>query len=99
MGGTAQKSQVSLLPGAAALALATLYLIALLAVEKQPLIIGLLALAIAAVLAANWAGLLAPVSRSFADREDALGALAVVAAVAVAAVFHDNHFVLLLVVT
>src|SRR6266436_5393804 len=94
-----QTSRASLLAGAAALALATAYLIALLAVEKQPLIIGLLALAIAAVLAANRLGLLAPVRRSFADREDALGALAVVAAVAVAAVFHDNHFVLLLVVT
>jgi ABC-type branched-subunit amino acid transport system permease subunit len=94
-----EAKQASLIPGAVALALAALYLIALLAVEKQPLIIGLLALAIAAVLAASRLGLLAPVSRSFADREDALGALAVVAAVTVAAVFHDNHFVLLLIVT
>ena len=62
-----------MLPGVAAIALATAYLIALLAVEKQALIIGLLALAIAAVLAANWLGWLAPVSRSFADREEALG--------------------------
>jgi ABC-type branched-subunit amino acid transport system permease subunit len=89
----------ALLPGVAALALATLYLIALLAVERQPLVIGLLALAIAAVLAANWLGLLVPVSRSFADHEDALGALAVAAAIAMAAVFYDNHFVLLLLVT
>src|ERR1041384_6619061 len=61
--------------------------------------IRLLALAIAAVLAANWLGWLAPVSRSFADREQALGALAIVAAFAVAAFFHDDHFVLLLVCT
>jgi len=88
-----------LLPGAAALALATVYVIALLAVEKQPLVIGLLALAIVAVLGADRMGLLASVSRSFAEREDTLGALAILAAFVVAAFFHDNHFVLLLVVT
>ena len=81
------------------MALATAYLIALLAVEKQALIIGLLALAIATVLAANWLGWLAPVSRSFADREEALGAMAIAAAFAVAAFFHEDHFVLLLVCT
>jgi ABC-type branched-subunit amino acid transport system permease subunit len=94
-----RKSQASLLPGIAALVLATIYVIALLAVERQQLIMGLLALAIVAVIAANWLGLLAPVSRSFADREDALGALAIFAAFAVAAFFHENHFVLLLIVT
>ena len=88
-----------MLPGAAALALATVYVIALLAVEKQPLVIGLLALAIVAVLGADRMGLLASVSRSFAEREDTLGALAILAAFVVAAFFHDNHFVLLLVVT
>jgi len=95
----AQDARASLLPGAAALVLATLYLIALLAAERQPFIIGLLAIGIAAVLAANWLGWLAPVGRSFADREDGLGGLAIAAAIIVAAFFHDNHFVLLLVVT
>ena len=38
-------------------------------------------------------------SRSFADREDALGGFAVLAAVAVAAYFHEDHFVLLLLIT
>src|SRR5205085_2279362 len=57
------------------------------------------ALPIVAVLAANWFGWFDPVSRSFADREDTLGALAIVAACAVAAFFHDNHFVLLLFIT
>jgi ABC-type branched-subunit amino acid transport system permease subunit len=93
------QDKASLLPGVIAMALATAYLIALLAVEKQALIIGLLGVAIVAVLGANWAGLLAPVSRSFADREDALGALAIAAAFAVAVYFHDDHFVLLLVCT
>jgi hypothetical protein len=64
-----QHAKGSLLPGVAAVALATAYLIALLAVEKQALIIGLLALVIVAVLAAHWLGWLAPVSRSFADRD------------------------------
>jgi ABC-type branched-subunit amino acid transport system permease subunit len=99
MKGAQQKPRASLLPGAAALALATVFVIALLAAEKQPLVIGLLALAILAVLGAGRMGLLAPVSQSFAEREDALGALAILAAFVVAAFFHDNHFVLLLVVT
>src|SRR6188768_3315899 len=94
-----QLAKTSLLPGVAAIALATVYLIALLAVEKQALIIGLLVLAIAAVLAAHWLGWLAPVSRSFADREEALGGMAIAAAFAVAAFFHEDHFVLLLVCT
>jgi ABC-type branched-subunit amino acid transport system permease subunit len=94
-----QHAKGALLPGVVAVALATAYLIALLAVEKQPLIIGLLALAIAAVLAANWLGWLAPVSRSFADREEPLAGLAIAAAFAVAVFFHDDHFVLLLVCT
>src|SRR5262245_31199543 len=99
MGEGGQSARASWLPGAVALALGTVYVIALLAVEKQSFIIGLLALAIAAVLAANWLGWLAPVSRSFADREDALGAMAIAAAFAVAAYFHDDHFVLLLICT
>src|SRR6476661_374401 len=94
-----QHAKGSLLPGVAAVALPTAYLIPLLAVENQVLIVGLLALAIAAILAANWLGWLAPVSRSFADREEALGAMAIAAAFAVAAFFHDDHFVLLLVCT
>src|SRR5215468_1320048 len=92
-------SRASLLPGFAALAAVTAYLIALLAAEKQPLIIGLLAVGIAGVLAANWLGWLTPVARSFAEREDALAGWAIVGALAVAGWFHDNHFVLLLVVT
>jgi ABC-type branched-subunit amino acid transport system permease subunit len=99
MAGARQHVKGSLLPGIAALALTTAYLIALLAVEKQALIIGLLVAAIAAIVAANWLGWLTPVSRSFADQEQTLGAVAVVAAFAVAAFFHEDHFVLLLVCT
>ncbi len=89
----------SLLPGAAALAIATAYLIALLAAEKQSVIIVLLAIGIAGVLAAAWLRLFDPVSRSFAEHEDMLGGFAVVAAIAVGVYFRESHFVLLLVVT
>jgi hypothetical protein len=96
---TEQTVHAPFLPGAAALGLMTIYLIALLAVERQALIIGLLGIAIAGVLAIGWRGLLAPVGRSFAEHENAFGALTLLAACVVAAAFHDNHFVLLLVVT
>jgi ABC-type branched-subunit amino acid transport system permease subunit len=99
MSPTEQRARPPFVPGAAALGLMTIYLIALLAVERQALIIGLLGIAIAGVLAVGWLGLLAPVRRSFADHENAFGALAVLAAFVVAATFHNNHFVLLLVVT
>jgi ABC-type branched-subunit amino acid transport system permease subunit len=89
----------SVLPGIAAVALATAFLIVLLRVENQTAIISLLAFGLAAVAVANWFGWLVPVTRSFAEREKALDAFAVVAALAVAAVFHEDHFVLLLVCT
>jgi ABC-type branched-subunit amino acid transport system permease subunit len=93
------KSRAPLLPGLIAQGLVTIYFIALLAAEKQLLIIGLLGLAVIAVLAAYWTRWLASINRSFADRENVLGPLAGVAAMGVAAYFHDNHFVLLLIVT
>ena len=70
-------TRAPLWPGLAALALATAYLIALLGAEKQAIIIGLLAGAIVAGVAAGWFGLLDPVSRSFSDREDSIGICAV----------------------
>lgn len=93
------KAQASLLPGIAAVVLATAYVIALLAVEKQTLIMGLLTAGVVAVVAANYLGWLDPVGRSFADRENALGIVAIVAACVVAAYFHEDHFVLLLFIT
>lgn len=85
-----------LLPGLVALTLATAYVIVLLAAERQAVILALLALAILAVVAAQRLGLLEGVGRSFAEREDTLGGVAVLAAVIAAAWFHDDHFVLLL---
>jgi ABC-type branched-subunit amino acid transport system permease subunit len=93
------KAQSSLLPGVLSLALTTVYLIALLSAEQQRLIIGLLAVAVACVVAAHYAGWLMRVSDSFHDHENALNLCAVIAAFVVAAYFHDDHFVLLLFVT
>jgi ABC-type branched-subunit amino acid transport system permease subunit len=92
-------ARMSLWPGAVALTVATAYLIALLAAEKQSLIIALLAVAVASVLAAAWFRLLDPVSASFTDRENILGGLTIVAAIVVGSYFHEDHFVLLLVDT
>ncbi len=95
----AAKSDIGIFPGAIALALATAYLIALLAAEKQDVIIALLAGGIIVVLAAAWFGLTTIASESFNSHEDAMAVLAVGGALAIAAFFHDNHFVLLLVTT
>ena len=95
----AERMRSPLLPGALALTLATIYMIALFRAEKQVFIIVLLALAAVGVLAANRFGWLDPVSRSFADRENELGCFAIVAAFVVALFFHEDHFVLLLFVT
>lgn len=92
-------SRTSLLPGLIALAVMTGYLIVLLAVEKQSIIIAVLAAGIVVALATGWLGLLDRVSQSFSGHEDALGGFAVVAAIAVAVYFHEDHFVLLLVIT
>ena len=94
------KTQVApLAPGAAAVLLATVYLVVLLTVEDQNAIMALLGVGVAAVLAANWMGWLRPVAASFTERENALGVLAIVGIVAVVAYFHEDHFVLLLLCT
>jgi ABC-type branched-subunit amino acid transport system permease subunit len=91
--------RTSLWPGLAALALTIAYLIALLGAEKQPLILALLGAAVVVALGAGWFGWIAPVNRSFAEHEDSLGIYAVLGLCAIAVWFHDDHFVLLLVVT
>jgi ABC-type branched-subunit amino acid transport system permease subunit len=99
MAGEAEKTRVTLWPGLIAISAATVYFVVLLAAENQALIISLLGAGIAAVLAAAWLRLLDSVGRSFVDYEDALGGFAILAALAVAAFFHEDHFVLLLVIT
>ena len=93
------KLLAALWPGLATLATATLYLIALLAAERQALIISLIGLGVAALTLIAWFRLFDGLSRSFVESEDTLGACAILAVVAIAAYFHDDHFVLLLIVT
>ena len=93
------KPLAALWPGLATLAAATLYLIALLAAERQELIISLIGLGIVAITGITWFQLSGGLSRSFVENEDALGACAVLAVVLVAVYFHDDHFVMLLIVT
>lgn len=93
------KAAPSILPGIAAVIVATAYLILLLRVEDQTTIIALLAFGIVAVLAINLLGLFGSVARSFTEREDRLGTLALVAALAVALYFREDHFVLLMLTT
>ena len=95
----AEKPDAPSWPALVALTPATVYLAALLAAERQAVIIALLAAGIAGIAGAAWLGLLERVSRSFAAHENTFGGCAVLAALAVAGVFHNNHFVLLLMVT
>jgi ABC-type branched-subunit amino acid transport system permease subunit len=94
-----EKSSAALWPGLAVVTVATGYLIALLAAEREAVIIGLVILGIVAVAAAARLKLLDAASGSFARHEDTLGCFAIVAALAVAAFFHDDHFVMLLLTT
>ena len=93
------RNRASLWPGLVALIFVTAYLIALLGVEKQTLILILLGAAVVVAAGAFWLGWLTPVSRSFSEHEDSLSIYTVIGLCAIAAWFHDNHFVLLLVVT
>ncbi len=95
----ADPKRAQLWPGLVALAVATGYLIGLLAAEKSALIIALLVAGIAAVAAGAWLGVFDGVSRAFADHEDTLGLYTILALFVVAAVFHEDHFVLLLTLT
>jgi ABC-type branched-subunit amino acid transport system permease subunit len=89
----------ALWPGLLALTAATAYLIALLAIDRPAAVIALLVAGIAVVAIGAWLGLFAGVGRSFADHEDALGLCGIFALLTVAAVFHEDHFVLLLMLT
>jgi ABC-type branched-subunit amino acid transport system permease subunit len=98
-GKKSNSARAGLWPGFAAIAVTTCYLAVLLAAEEQNIIIALLALGVIIVIGAAWFGLFESVNRSFAEREDAMGVFAVVALLALVVVFHEAHFVLLLVIT
>lgn len=91
--------RASLLPGVIAVVAITIYMIALLAVEKKPFILTLLAAGIVGALASAWFRVFDSVVRSFEEHEDVVGGLSVISAVALGVYFHEDHFVLLLVIT
>jgi ABC-type branched-subunit amino acid transport system permease subunit len=86
-------------PGLVAIACTMAYVVALLAAERQNVIIALLAAGIVVVIVAARLRLFEPVTRSFIANENGMGLAAVAAALVVAAYFHEEHFVLLLVIT
>jgi ABC-type branched-subunit amino acid transport system permease subunit len=82
-----------------ALAVVAVYLIALLSAEKQLVVMSLIAFGIVSALAAGWFGVLQVVARAFSEHEDRTGLFAILAALVIAAWFHEDHFVLLLIIT
>jgi ABC-type branched-subunit amino acid transport system permease subunit len=97
--GRAKRRRPASWPAIAALGVVTVYLIALLSAEDQAVIISLIAAGIVGALAASWFGLLQDVGRAFSEREDRMGLFAVIATLVMAAWFHEDHFVLLLIIT
>jgi len=93
------RARTTLWPGLGALVVTTAYLIALLAVEQTTTIIALLVAGMIAVVAAAWSGGFVRVTASFAEHENVLGPCGAAALVVIAAVFHDDHFALLLLLT
>ena len=89
----------SLLPGLLGAAVVTVYLILMLSVESQAGIMALLMAGAVAVLAAARTGVLARVGRGFAAREGAMNLIIVVSVLVLTGVFHEDHFLLLLVAT
>ena len=90
---------VSMLPGIGSAVAVTVYVILLLAVESQAAIAALLAAGVIAVLAAVRFGGMARIGRSFAERENALNLVIVLAVLALTGFFYEDHFILLLMAT
>ena len=88
-----------MLPGVLAVATLTLLAVLLLWVESQTAVLALLLIAGAVVLAAAKLGWLSRVQASFAQAEGSLNAATVIGVLVVAAVFHEDHFALLMVAT
>jgi ABC-type branched-subunit amino acid transport system permease subunit len=81
------------------LTVVTAYLIALLSAERQLIVISLIAFGIVSAFAAGWLGVLQVVARAFSEHEDQTGLFAILAALVIAVWFHEDHFVLLLIIT
>lgn len=90
---------VPLLPGIVAAAGVTVYVILLLVVESQVGIAALLVAGVIAVLVAARFGAAARVGAVFAERDDILNLLVILAVLTVTGFFYEDHFVLLMVAT
>ena len=88
-----------MLPGVLAVATLTLLAVLLLWVESQTAVLALLLIAGAVVLSAAKLGWLSRVQASFAEAEGSLNVATVIGVLVVAAVFHEDHFALLMVAT
>jgi ABC-type branched-subunit amino acid transport system permease subunit len=89
----------ALLPGIATAVAVTIYVILLLQVESQVGIAVLLVVGVAVVLAATRFGVTSRLGRSFAQFENPLSLVIVLAVLAMTGFFHEEHFVLLLIAT
>ncbi len=89
----------SLLPGLVSAAGVAVYVILLMSVESQAGVVALLAAGVLAVLAAARFGATARVARAFAEQENYLNLMVVLAVLAVTGFFYEDHFVLLMVTT
>ena len=85
--------------GVGAVAAVAIYAALFLHAESQSVVIGLLAGAVVAMVMASRFDVLGRVGESFARHEHALDRLTFAACVAVAALFHDQHFALLMLAT
>ena len=85
--------------GVGAIAAVAIYAALFLHAESQPVVIGLLVGAVVAIVIAARFDVLGRVGESFARHERALDGLTFAACIAVAALFYDQHFALLMLAT
>ena len=90
---------LALLPGIATAVVVTIYVILLLQVESQVGIAVLLVVGVVVVLAATRFGVTNRLGHSFAQFENPLSLVIVLAVLVMAGFFHEEHFVLLLITT
>jgi ABC-type branched-subunit amino acid transport system permease subunit len=86
-------------PGVAAALLVAAFAVAFMWAEKEWEVLGVLVVAVGGVLAGRRLGWLAPAARAYAAHEPAMNRIAIVLLAAFVAVFHGEHFPLLMVGT
>lgn len=93
------QGRTSALSALAVAALLTGYLILLLKVERQAWVIALVALGVAVTIRSAWTGVLTRASQAIGNSERTIALLVFLSVLVMTAVFHDDHFALLLVAT